>query len=866
MGSNKFLGFLIVFLLCFQIVLAGDVVLYRGSGPESICPSSTDLFSDVIENTGSEPIDVSVSSSGTASVFSTTVPQGFVLAPGEIKNIFTYITPSSSTNVGQYTLNIMANSESLTHFINVLDCFEYFFTALNPEKHICPCESEDFDFEIQNNGQYVETYTLSVEGTYPGTLSLSESIISIAPSESKTFHTYIDSNCDSLGDYEFTIVATPVTGGVVRSVSSKLVVDPCYDFRLETEKDSASFCEHSQETIAISVFNEGTTSNIFELDLDGPAWANLDKNSLNIGAGEAKSANLVLAPEYGVQGNFEIELTASPDKGNVQALNIFNVNIKKCHAVSVDIERSSDTMCNSLENSYVVNVINNGEYAKEYYLELDAPDWVSIDKRSLSLGVGGEEQVILTVNPSYNVIPATYSVKLSAQAKDSSQVADFDKIDIVTVTREECYKVLIGVEEDSIDVYYDSGATVPIIIENIGSDTTSYEISLTGTASSFVYLNPSIVTLGEAKSELLYLYVAPTGEILPGDYEVSISVRLEDSTILASEKVKINVKEGTGEILVETEEKVSIFDRILIFFRELFGSPKEVEEELEVVEEIEEIEEIEEVEEVEEVEEEVVEKIEEIEEEINDTIEEINETVVNETTEEFVDQLIAPGDIIEFKIGGEIHTLSYEDRSADAILILISSTPVYVSLGEGEEREIDLDGDGLGDIRVVFNGFIDDKADISYEVLVDELIPGMEEVEEELEYEDILEEEIEEEEKEPFFSSFVSASKNIFGKFIEDVRTYRTHLITIIVVLIIILLGIRTDLFKKIKKFFEEEIEEEEPVIIEEESKKEVKKEVSKEEKKPKKEEKPKKEVKKEETEEDEEDFIIEFDNEKVEK
>lgn len=830
MSSKKFFCLLVVLLISIQFALAGNLIIYKGTGPENICPSSTDLFTDVIENNGDDPIEISISNSGTASVFATTVPQGWILNPGETKNIYTYITPSSYADIGQYNLNIIANSESLTHTIDVMDCFEYSLNALTPEKNICPCESESFDFKLDNNGQYVETYSLSVEGTYPGVLTLSENIVSLMPGESKTFHVYIESDCSSLGNYEFTIVATPVTGGLVRSASSKLIIGACYDFRLDTEKNSVSFCEHSQETIGLTIFNEGSTSNTFDFNLDGPAWANLEKNTLEVGPGNSKSVNLILSPDYGVKGNFEIELGVSPDKGNIQAFNVFNVNIKKCHAVSIDIEKNSDTMCNSLENNYVVNVINNGEYSKEYYLELDSPDWVSIDKRSLSLGVGEEEQVILNVNPSYDVVPATYFIKLSALAKDSSQVADFDKIDITTVTREECYKVLLGIEDNSVGVYYDSSATVPIIIENIGSDTTSYEISLTGSASEFVYLNPAIVTLDSSKSELVYLYVAPTGDVIPGNYEILISARLEDSTILTSEKVYIKVKEGTEKPV--KEKGVSIFDRFLGFFKELIENFRK----------------------------------DEVSKEINETFDDIEEEP------EVIGDLISVGNDIEFEIGEEAHTLKYESKESDGVLILISSDPIYVALVEGEVKEIDMDGDEIADIKVIFNGFIDDKADISYEILVDELKSveeSPEEVPEESPEEDIPEEDAPEEnlEKESFISSFISAVKNILVKLINDVRTYRTQLIVIIVALILILLSIRTNFLKKIKDFFEEEIEEE-PLIIEEEKPKEEKpKEEKLKEEKPKLEKKEKKIEKEIEKEiEDDEDFIIEFDDEDKEK
>ena len=892
MSGNKLFGVLVVLLLSLQLAFAGELTLYQGSGPGELCPGSTGLFNDVVENSGSEAMQVSVSSSGTASVFSTTVPQGFVLGPGDIRTIYTYVTPSSSTSLGGYALDISANSELLSHSVVVKDCFDYSLTSLESEKHVCPGETESFSFEIANDGEYAETYELSVEGNYPGQVSLGEGVVSVASGSSKVVEVYVDAGDDSLGDYELNLVTNPYAGSVVRSAGALLVVDPCYDFSIETEKDSVSFCEHSQETVSIEVKNDGSTENVYDLEIEGPSWANLESNKLTIGPESSGSVSLTLSPDYGVQGDFEVKFKVTPEKGNVQALNIFNVNIKKCHDVTVDVEKNSDTICNSLESNYNVNVVNNGEYDKEYYLELNGPDWADLDERSLSLGVGEDAQVNLVVSPGYDVVSATYSIEVSANAKDSSKVASSDKIDVTTVTREECYKVALGVDNNQVEIYSDSTATIPVIVENMGSDEATYELSVGGTASSFVYLNPSVITLDESKSELVYLYVAPAEKVSAGRYSVSVSARLEDSTILDSQTVDIIVNEGseaveievTGEVVADVDNEVSPFMKFIAFLKGLFTSEPSLEEEVDEIDAL-----VEDIVEDDEFEEEL---------EVEDLLEDVDEEVVVEVEESEEDldddSLMALGESMNFNIGEEEHSISFEDKSEDSVLIVISSDPVYVALDVGESKEVDLDGDGVNDVLVTFNGFVGDEADIAYEVLTTEFVEedehdhadhvheeeSEEEVEEEASEEETTGDEeeltisetledltsevvvdVEENSEESFFSSFSLALGNIFGNLSENVQEYRSQLIILVVLLILIILSTKTDFLKGIKEFFEEEVEEE-PVILESAEEKSTKKEKPKE-KKPVEE----KEVVEEEPEEEsEEDFIIEFDEDEEDK
>ena len=905
MSSNKKIIFLVLMLLALPFAMA-DFELYTESSPSEICPGSTGLFTDIIQNTGMDSLSFTISTSGTASAFSTAVPMGFTLYPEQIRTIFTYISPYSSTNIGTYSLDMIAttdgDSKELNHNVIVKDCYEYFIEALDQEKHTCPCESDKFDFELTNNGQFTESYTLSVEGEYSSSVVLSTDQVTLNSGESEIIYAYVTTSCSDLGDYDFTLKVTPYNSNSIRTATSTMIVDPCYNFDIQTERDLLNICEHTLETVPITIENSGSTSNKFELELNGPLWANLDRNTLTIAPNSVGVVNLVINPDYGVEGSFEMEFSATPERGEIKAYNIFDVNIKQCHGVSVDIEKSLDKICNSLENTYNVNVRNVGEYSKEYYFNVDGPDWATLDKTSATLEVGEETQLTLTINPLYDVSEASYIITVEATAKDSNKIANSDVIEVETVTKDQCYQAFVGIEEKSINVYYDSSATMPVVIENKGTYTTTYDLSVTGTASSFTYLNPSSVTIDAGKSEVVYLYVAPSGQITNGDYSVTVSARLGDSSILASEKVDIIVSESAylaPDVEVEVvKDNGSLLDRVLDFFASFFKSEtteEVIEEQLdefdEVVEELEEVEgEIEETIE-EEVEEEIIveELLNETEEEIelvNETGEVVEEEITDEQLEDVaeltaVETFLLQGDIEYFLLNGEEHSIELTTLEDDSIWITISSDPISINLEPGDIKEIDIDEDGINDLKVGFVGYSEDgEAQIVYETLS--------EVVEDETLEVITAEVISEEESSNFFASFFTSLATIWG----TILAYKYHILGTILVILILYGVFKTGSHKKIVEFFEEEIEEEEVPILD-------KKEEKKTEEKPKKEEKPNKEEKKtekkttkkkeeekkpakkkelnEDTEDeleikgldeesDKEDFIIEFDDEEEKK
>jgi uncharacterized membrane protein len=582
MSDKKIILVFLLILFLPAFVRAEGFEVFKGSTIEPLCPGSTGVFTDFVENQDISNLEFTISKSGSGSAFTTVVPQGFVLKPGETRAIYSYVTPKTMTSIGMYGLDVVVSAngqtETLSHNIEVEDCYDFKIQALDKEKNVCPCEIEKFDFVIENLGFYLGDYLLEVEGESADSVTLSEEILSIPVDGSKTIFAYFTAGCDDVGSKEFTVVAKS-EGGVIKSDIARMIIDPCYDFNVKTQKDFISMCDHSVESIAIQIENDGSTSNIYNLDVDGPAWANLDNNKLEISSGSSGTANLVLSPDYDVQGDFEIDFKAVTEKGELEAENTFNVKVRKCYGVSIQVEKESDKICNSLENDYGVVIKNIGEFSKEYVIELLAPDWVNIDKNSVVLDDGESETLTLNVAPKSDTVPSTYEIKIKARAVDSDKVFTEAVLDIIAVSREECYRPSISIEEKDAVVYFDTTATIPVVVENKGAYSATYDVAVTGTASNFVYLNPGTVTVEPDKAELLYLYIAPTTQILAGDYKTTVSVRLGDGTILASESVDIKVLEGekpveeevVGEVPEEEAEEMGAWERFKRFLRRIFG-------------------------------------------------------------------------------------------------------------------------------------------------------------------------------------------------------------------------------------------------------------------------------------------------------
>ncbi len=849
MSDKRIILYFVIITLLFSSVSGFE--LFPSTSPDPLCQGATGIFTDVVQDSN---VDYSVSLSGNAASFTT---------PILFRNtVYSLVTPRSTTPIGKYSLTIEARSStdetsSLTHEVEVKECQAFSLKAIQAQKNICPCGTETFDFDITNLGDFTNTYNLKVEGPASNLITLSETRVTITKGETKRIFAFASNTCESLGNQDFTITATPELGTSIQSSSARLIIDSCYDFELKTEKDLFNLCEGEQDKIPITINNKGTSQNTFNLNINGPAWVSLEKNKLDIASSSSANTNIVIAPPLETAGDFDIPLQVTAEKGDQIAATTFKATVRKCLGVFVDIEKNQDRICNSLQNTYSVTVKNIGEKTQSYDLDITGPAWVSIDKGQVSLNAGEQSLITLTVAPPANVPSSTYSAEVIATAADLTQITGKDKVDITTVTQEECYKPQINVENNLMDVAVDSTATIPIIIENKGINTATYDISLSGTATAFTQLIPlsTGIEIAPNEAEVIHLYVAPNIQTPKGKYTVTVSVRLKDTTILDSETVDINVMEiGEApqvvpeEIIEEniTEEELaptqpSLWTRIKSFFGNLFApAPANVTEDITEISEIE----IENITIPEEVEEEIIE--ENLTEEITEVVEEVVENVTGEEniTEEVIEENVTeeqniaeeveeivtvPGEAINLDeldiyvskiLVDESQKIIVEDSTYDVTLfdstedsvVLLFTGEIFVDLEVKESKAIDLDQDGTNDIRATLSGFEEGKAVINYAKLSEPSAA-------------IIEEEVKEEKEEgPKGPGFFS---NISNFIIRN----KTLIISLIVLIILILLAILTKFHRKVIGFFEEEVEEEIPKEKkpgEEEVKKELKEDTKK--------------------------------------
>jgi len=685
---------------------------------QTVCATDTTLFIVPVVN-GDKQDSFTVSLSGDAAKWAVAAPAGFVLGPGETEQIYVYVTPSSGALPGDYDLKVTVNGQSAGRQDNDLkvvvgDCHSATLTALEISQDVCAESAVTYSLTLANTGKYTENFALSTTGPASAWTTLSDTVVKLKAGESKEIVATVQPTADQTGTFDLTITAKSDSNAAA-STKVKVNSNNCYEFALTPDKNFIDFCENSDVTMPLTIRNSGQSTNTFDLALNGPSWASLDQASVDVAPGSEKIVNLKLFPGFGVSGRSDIKITATGTQGGVSNTQTVTADVKTCYSTDLKIAAETDTLCPFTSKIYEVSLVNTGEFDESYSLTVKGADWASIDKDFVELKAGESAKFNLKIDPK-DVPAGNYVLAVNGVSQGPSKTSASDNLAVTITPKDGCFGVQTTAALTKVQVAPGDGALIPIIIENKGTQESTYNIEVSGTGAAYAQLNPATVTIEGRQAKTVYMYVAVPAETAQNAYKVTVAARLQDGTVSSSSEVEVDVvapgaetvkpeaAQPTGSTGARVQEKLgtlsssldSLREKLVTFFdglRAKFASLMPSKE----------------------------------------TTQPENET---QAPEEQPEAQLPPGQLAlaedepqTIAVGNETHNITAISVSDESVSLKIESKPVLISLLPGQSKEVDIDGDGVKDIKVTYNGLVDGKADVTYEEIPTEQMP-VEEVKE----------------------------------------------------------------------------------------------------------------------------------------
>ncbi|MDP3766188.1 MAG: hypothetical protein Q8R04_06765, partial [Nanoarchaeota archaeon] len=300
-------------------------------------------------------------------------------------------------------------------------------------------------------------------------------------------------------------------------------------------------CEYEKKTIPILVVNkDANIDSKYSLSASGAGWINLNAEEFSLPRKQSGVVLLDLSPGQKTNGKYSVKVNALSSVGDVKKDLSIEINVEKCYSLNLELEKEDDKVCGGVKKQYFGEIINDGKQKSDIELSIDGPNWINVDKNFISLAPNSKERFELKADLPANA-KGTFSVFVSAVAKNLPSIKSERKLSIEVVPKYDCYKADV-ITDVKITNYY-TNEFVPIKIRNDGIKQANYEISID--APNWISIEPKKFSVNPEQIVNLNLNINPNAEVPEGAYAVKLNVKFED--IVYSKNIDVVL--GRGKFL-----------------------------------------------------------------------------------------------------------------------------------------------------------------------------------------------------------------------------------------------------------------------------------------------------------------------------
>ena len=540
-------------LLLALPVFAADFTVGASPAEQTVCATDTILYVLDVQNGGGSTDSYTVSVSGDAAKWAVAAPAGFTLKPQETTQAYIYVTPVSGANPGAYDLKVKINGQETLLKVNVGDCHSTTLTADVTEQSICADTTASYQLTLANTGKYTETFDLSLTGTAAKWATLSENTIKLTAGQTAQITTTVTPPADQTGLLDLTVTAKAGNSNAAASLQLGVQSNNCYEFNLMPDKNYLSFCENSEAKIPLTIVNTGNVDNTYTVSAAGPRWISVEQERLDVPAGGSRTTNLILFPDYGVSGDFKINVRAESDRGEIVSEQRITANVETCHSTDLKISAAEDTLCPFTTKAYAISLKNTGTFDERYAVTVTGSDFATVDKSFVDVPAGQLDNINLLVDTA-DYPAGNYQINVMAEAQDPAHAKSTDSLMITIVPKESCFGVLTTAALTKVQAAPGEGTLVPVIVENKGTEQSTYNLEVSGTGAAYAKLNPAVLTIEGRRAKTAYIYIAVPEETARKEYMLTVSARLEDGTVSSSSGVILDVVAPIATVTSATQK------------------------------------------------------------------------------------------------------------------------------------------------------------------------------------------------------------------------------------------------------------------------------------------------------------------------
>jgi len=366
-------------------------------------------FVVTVKNTGQGNDTFAIALSGVAADWAIPSDSSVTLQEGGEAEIVIQVTVASDAHEGTYDITCMAtSSDGLTNGsveMSVSVEVNGVTVASNtPNEETWRDVAVTLEFEVTNDGQGADVFTLTIEGAQAAWATLSDGSINVAEGESGTVTVEVTPSLTAdAGFYSFILRATSSDGVTNASASSSVHVWVT-GVDIDAATDSMTGYRDEQVQFTIDVMNTGQERDIFTISHEGGSWAEevlLSQTNLGLDPDASGTVTLTVVLDGAIdEGTYQVIVTATSEDGQTTGSVVLEVKVT-VNGVEATLSLESVKVTKGEKKEVTLTIKNTGQGSDTFTVLLQgaASNWTEADKTTLTLDEGATGTVTLTISP-----------------------------------------------------------------------------------------------------------------------------------------------------------------------------------------------------------------------------------------------------------------------------------------------------------------------------------------------------------------------------------------------------------------------------------------------------------------------------------
>lgn len=229
-------------------------------------------------------------------------------------------------------LGIITKKEGLKRSViiktNIKRCYLFDLEIDKDEDEICGCDKEIYNVVLQNNGEYTDTFTLTLDIPKWINSTLENETVKLGGGQKREIMLEANPSCEEEGGFIVGARVISEKTEVVLEDKLELTVLPqeeCYSTIISADNVNI---DYFGKNVPIIIKNKGKRDADYSLSIEGVEWYSLSQSEFSLKQNNEKTINLALYPdERVVEGEYNIEIKAEANER--EFTKSITVNLKK---------------------------------------------------------------------------------------------------------------------------------------------------------------------------------------------------------------------------------------------------------------------------------------------------------------------------------------------------------------------------------------------------------------------------------------------------------------------------------------------------------------------------------------------------------